>query len=113
MSIIEEHSEECSTSPLEWFDVPPTQTAVEKSYFSEYQPLTSLHDGSTIDFYIPASTDDYVDLQSTRLYLKCQLTQMNGTDVPDDQFPAPVNDLFNRKVSCSTYYWPSFLNFSN
>ena len=95
MSLIEENSEECSTSPLEWFDVPPTQTAVEKSYFSEYQPLTSLHDGSTIDFYIPASTDDYVDLQSTRLYLKCQLALRNGTLVPDEQHPAPVNDLFN------------------
>ena len=95
MSIIEEHSDECCTSPLEWFDVPPTQTAVEKSYFSEYQPLTSLHDGATIDFYVPASTDDYVDLQSTRLYLKCRVTRANGTAVADGQFPAPVNDLFN------------------
>ena len=95
MSIIEEHSDECCTSPLEWFDVPPTQTAVEKSYFSEYQPLTSLQDGSTIDFYVPASTDDYIDLQSTRLYLKCKVTRTNGNAVNNDQFPAPVNDLFN------------------
>ena len=58
MSMIHEHSAECSLSPLEWFCIPPTQTAVEKTYGVDYQPLTSIRDGDPIEFYIPASTEE-------------------------------------------------------
>ena len=48
MSMIHEHSAECSLSPLEWFCIPPTQTAVEKTHGVDYQPLTSIRDGAPI-----------------------------------------------------------------
>ena len=46
MSLIHEHSCECTLSPLEWFRVLPTQTAVEKTYDVEYQSLTSFKEHS-------------------------------------------------------------------
>jgi hypothetical protein len=56
-----EGSEECTTTPLEIFDVPPTQTAVEKSYEVEYSPTSALRDNGVVEFYVPASTEDYID----------------------------------------------------
>lgn len=95
MSLIEEHSHECCTSPLELFRVLPTQTAIEKSSDVEYQSLTSLRDGATLEFYVPAGTVEYIDLQNTKLYVKCKVVRENGDNTDVTDIVAPVNDLFN------------------
>ena len=93
--MIHEHSAECSISPLEWFCLPPTQTAVEKTYNVDYQPLTSIRQNAPIEFYIPASTEEYIDLKNSRLHLKIGIVQANGDDCDADQVATPVNDIFN------------------
>ena len=93
--MIHEHSAECSLSPLEWFCIPPTQTAVEKTYGVDYQPLTSIRDGAPIEFYIPASTEEYLDLKNTRLHVTCRVIKRTGAECADTDIVAPVNDLFN------------------
>lgn len=95
MSIIHENSTECSLSPLEWFCIPPTQTAVEKTYNVDYQPLTSIRQNAPIEFYIPASTEEYLDLKNSRLHLKCRISLLDGDECDEAQLVAPVNDLFN------------------
>ena len=74
--MIQESSEECGTSPLEWFKVLPTQTAIEKSSTVEYQSLTALRQDVPIEFYVPASTEDYLDLQFSRIFIKCQISKL-------------------------------------
>ena len=93
--MIHEHSAECSLSPLEWFCIPPTQTAVEKTYGVDYQPLTSIRDGAPIEFYIPASTEEYLDLKNTRLHVTCRIIKRTGAECAATDIVAPVNDLFN------------------
>ena len=93
--MIHEHSAECSLSPLEWFCIPPTQTAVEKTYGVDYQPLTSIRDGAPIEFYIPASTEEYLDLKNTRLHVTCRIIKRTGAECADTDIVVPVNDLFN------------------
>ena len=95
MSMIHEHSAECSLSPLEWFCIPPTQTAVEKTYGVDYQPLTSIRDGAPIEFYIPASTEEYLDLKNTRLHVTCRILKRTGAECAATDIVTPVNDLFN------------------
>ena len=95
MALIHDHSCECSLSPLEWFRVAPTQTAVEKTYDVEYQPLSSIRNNAPIEFYIPASTDDYIDLKNTKLCVQFKILQSNGTDCDDQHFATPINDIFN------------------
>ena len=95
MSLIRDHSDECSTSPLEWFNVLPTQTAIEKSSDVEYQSLTALREGVAVEFYVPAALGEYTDLHNTKLYLKCKIVRPNGTNLNADNIVAPVNDLFN------------------
>ena len=68
MSLIHESPCECSLSPLEWFQILPTQTAVEKTSDVEYQSLTSLKNNAPVEFYIPPSTDDYYDLKNSKLF---------------------------------------------
>ena len=95
MSIIHEDSAECSISPLEWFCVPPTQTAVEKTYDVDYQPLTAVREGAPIEFYIPSSTEEYLDLKNSRLNLICRIVNKDGSNCNADAVVAPINDLFN------------------
>ena len=75
MSLIHDHSCECSVSPLEWFHVLPTQTAVEKSTHVEYQSLTSLRNNAPVDFYIPASTEDYLELKNSKFFFSFRIVR--------------------------------------
>lgn len=43
---------EAQPSQLSVFEVPPTQTAVEKIYFQEYRPISQLSSNSPIEFSI-------------------------------------------------------------
>ena len=95
MSLIDDNSEECCSSPLEWFQVLPTQTTIEKSINVEQQSLTSLRDGGTIEFFVAASADEYIDLENSRLYVKCKVTRADGTPLEADDVVAPINGLFN------------------
>ncbi len=95
MSIIDDHSAECSLSPLEWFCIPPTQTAVEKTYNVDYQPLTTIRQNAPIEFYIPASTEEYLDLKNSRLHIKCRIVQNDGADLSAEEVVAPINDFFD------------------
>ena len=95
MSLIHEHSSECTISPLEWFCIPPTQTAVEKTHNVDYQPLTSIRPGAPIEFYIPASTEEYLDLKNSRLHVTCRIIKKNGSLCAADSIVAPINDFFN------------------
>ena len=91
MSIFE-GSEECSTSPLEFFDVPPTQTVVEKAYDVEFLPTSALRDGGVVEFFIPASTEDYIDLKNSKLLLQLRILKEDNA-LCTDEVVAPVNNF--------------------
>jgi len=95
MSLIHEESHECSLSPLEWFTLQPTQTAVEKTYDVEYQSLTSLRNNAPVEFYIPATTADLTDLKNSKLYIAFRIVNADGTVCQATDIVAPVNDIFN------------------
>ena len=95
MSLIHEHSCECTLSPLEWFRVLPTQTAVEKTYDVEYQSLTSLKNTAPVEFYIPASTDDYFDLKNSKFFFSFRILQADNHRCDGSHIVAPINDIFN------------------
>ena len=95
MSLIHDHSGECSISPLEWFRILPTQTAVEKTSDVEYQSLTSLKNNAPVEFYIPASTDDYIDLKNSKLFLSFRIVKPDNSRCADTDIVAPINDIFN------------------
>ena len=69
MSIITD-SMECSKSPLELFRVMDTQTAIEDSSTVEYLPISTIRNNAPIEFHVPALSDEYLDLQNSKLYVK-------------------------------------------
>ena len=50
MSLVDEKSCQCTLTPMEWFDVLPTQTAVEKSDWTEYTPVSPITETGAVEF---------------------------------------------------------------
>ena len=91
MAFIHEQSCECTKSELDLFSIPPTQTSMEQGSWVEYHPLTTVTDGSPIEFDISGTGEDYIDFSNTMLYVRAKVTQNNGDDLADDAAVGPVN----------------------
>jgi hypothetical protein len=52
---------------------------MEQGDFVPFQPIASLVDGSPIEFHVPPSGDEYLDLGRTELYLQVKVTKADGT----------------------------------
>jgi len=86
-------------SELDLFSVPPTQTSVENGTWVEYHPLTTVGDGSPIEFDISGTGEDYVDLANTMLYVQAKITKEDGTDFGAADPVGPVNLLLHSLFS--------------
>jgi len=91
MAIVHEQSCECTKSELDLFSVPPTQTSMEHGSWIEYRPLTTVADGSPIEFDVGASGEDYIDFANTMLYVKGKITRADGTNLAVDSPIGPSN----------------------
>ena len=78
MALLHNMSKECVKSELDLFLVPLTQTSIEKSSYVEIQPLTAIADSAPLDFFISASSEDYLDLNNTYLLTRVKITKANG-----------------------------------
>ena len=85
---------ECSKVELDLFSVPPLNTSMERSNQCVYHPISSLTDSGPIEFNVSGSSDEYIDIGRTMLYIKLQVTQKNSNDLIDTAKVAPVNLLF-------------------
>ena len=91
MAFAHDMSCECTKSELDLFSVPPTQTSMEQGGWVEYHPLTTVRDGSPIEFDVSGTGDDYVDFANTMLYVKAKVTQANGHNLAHGADVGPVN----------------------
>ena len=99
MAFVHDQSCECTKSELDIFSVPPTQTSIEKGTWIEYHPISSLADGSPIEFEISGSGEDYVDYANSYLHVKAKITKPDGTDLDADTPVGPVNLLLHSLFS--------------
>jgi hypothetical protein len=101
MSFLHNHSCECAKSELDLFALPSTQTSIENGQWIHYKPISSLSDDGPIEFQVPGSGDDYIDLSHTLLHIKAKVLNQDGTNIKSTEtFVAPVNNwlhsLFNQ-----------------
>ena len=89
MAFVHENSCECTKSELDLFSVPPT--SMEQGSWIEYHPLTTVTDGSPIEFDIGASGEDYIDFANTMLYVRVKVTAADGANLADDAPVGPEN----------------------
>jgi len=57
----------------------------------EYHPLTTVADGSPIEFDVDASGEDYIVFANTMLYVKAKITRGDGTNLAVDSPIGPSN----------------------
>lgn len=57
----------------------------------EYNPISSIADGSHIEFVVGGSGQDYIDLANTQLYVKAQILRGNNAPIDNTDHVAPVN----------------------
>jgi hypothetical protein len=91
MSFVHHDSQECTKSELDLFIVPGTQTSVEKGLWQEYYPIASLDGTGPVEFVVPGTPEEYVDLAHTQLYLRVKVTKSDGGVPSEEDLPGPVN----------------------
>ena len=55
------------------------QTSVEHGKIVEYHPVAALIDSAPIEFYVPGSGEDYVNLANSFLHVTAKITNADGT----------------------------------
>jgi len=95
MSYIHEGSCECAKSELDLFSVPPTQTSIESGLLIEYRPISSITDGTPIEFENVSSGDDYIDFTNSYLHVKAKIQRADGTALVAADTVGPVNNCLH------------------
>src|SRR5882757_10621375 len=72
-------AQEIMKSELDLFKKLTFQGSIENSQFVQYRPVSSLSESSTIEFDIPISPEEYLDLQNVYLWIKGRLVEQNDT----------------------------------
>ena len=60
----------CSKSEMNLFSVPPTQVVIDKGNWEKIAGLSIPY-----EFEISGTGDQYIDLEETQLYVKCQIVK--------------------------------------
>ena len=80
---------ESTTSQLDLFSVPPSQTSLEDGNFTEYHPVSVLTSISPIEFTVSVENSNYIDLANSFLYVRASVTGSDGKDLAKDMKIAP------------------------
>ena len=59
---VHKDSNDCSSSSLDFFLLPPTQSSFQKGNSINYHPITSLPDGGPIEFKVSGTGKEFLDL---------------------------------------------------
>ena len=66
--IMDENSCECLLSELDLFQVPPTQTSVEKSVYKVYHPVNAITGNAPLEFHVGGTDEDYLDINQQSVF---------------------------------------------
>ena len=84
---------ECKDSSLCIFDKPGILTDIQRSYTVDYYPVSSVTSSGPIEFYIPGNSEDYIDLNDIKLYLKIKVTKADGSKIDEAADFVALNNL--------------------
>ena len=93
-------SNDCSSSSLDLFLLPPTQSSFQKGKTIDYHPITSLSDGGPIEFKVSGNGKEFLDLARSYLYLKVKVSKTDGFNLDGASKVGfanyPIASLFNQ-----------------
>ena len=86
-------SNDADVKELAVFETPPTNTSVTERRFLNFHPVSGITPTTNvIHFLVKGLSLKYVDLQHSRLYIRCKIRDMDG-GVPDQDIVFPINHL--------------------
>ena len=91
MTLFDEQLCICVKSKLDLFDVLPVQTSIDQGCMVDYHPIAATLDAGPIEFYIPSSSDNYLDTANIYLHLSCKIRGADSGVLADDAPVAPIN----------------------
>ena len=89
----------CTKSEIEIFATPPVNVSMEKGDYISHHPIATLTQNAPIEFHIPASTEEYIDLGRTQLYLQLRIINEDATHLVANAQVAPVNQIMHSLFS--------------
>ena len=84
-------SKDAHPEELNLFNTPATETAYEKIQWVDYAPVSQLKEGAPVEFVIPPSGSQYINLKQTYLQVKIKVVKGDGTELKIEDQVAPVN----------------------
>lgn len=90
---------EAVPSELNLFESAAIQTAIISEYERDINPIATLQPGAPIEFLIRGADNLYLDLNNSKLEIKCKITLANGADLGNNNDVAPVNNLLHSLFS--------------
>jgi len=100
MALINRASSAIVRSEVDLFNLPPTDTTIESSFYAEYKPIVNIQESnSRIDFRIIGNGTQYLDINDSFLYIKLKVVCSDGTDLPDDASVSCVNNFMHSLFS--------------
>ena len=82
---------DCKTESLCLFDEKQVQLDITGNVVTDYHPLTSLTAGGPIEFHIPGTVDEYIDLNDIQLLVRVRIVRSDGTNLDATDKVAFVN----------------------
>jgi hypothetical protein len=105
MEVIDAESAEGVPNYLQFFQIPRTNVAIERTYVQQFNPLETYNStDSNLKFRINGLPDTFIDLNSIRLNLQFRVLKPDGTilTAADPAFPcANVFHSLFQQVSCN------------
>ena len=84
-------SEQTYSSRLALFQKPYIENSVEEIQYIDFTPRNGLAEGSVIEFVIPGTSAEYIDLRRTRLKIKARIVTNEGKPITTDMQVGLVN----------------------
>ena len=70
---------------LSIFVPPPIDNSIEREYWVEFNPFTSISENVAIEFNIPGRSVDYINLSKTKLHIEYVITTEKGDPIHDER----------------------------
>lgn len=100
--------EQAHTSSLSLFQPTNLESSVLEEIFIEYRPTASISKGSIIEFSVPGTSSEYINLKKSRIHVKFKILKANGKPVESTDLVAlkchmsslfrQVDVMLNQKV---------------
>ena len=67
------------------FAPPPIDNSIIKEYWVEFNPVASISDNGIIEFNIPGTSMDYINLAKSKIHVTYVITGPDGEKIKDER----------------------------